>query len=62
MFYNFCSLEFFNKEELSLINQNYLVFLKYSLDSEKINTQFFPFNYQFSKEEIDTLLTSNGLH
>ena len=62
MFYNFCSLEFFNKKELSLINQNYLVFLKYSLDSEKINTQFFPFNYQFSKEEIDTLLTSNGLH
>ena len=62
MFYNFCSLEFFNKEELSLINQNYLVFLKYSLDSEKINSQFFPFNYQFSKEEIDTLLTSNGLH
>ena len=62
MFYNFCSLEFFSKEELSLINQNCLVFLKYSLNSEKINTQFFPFNYQFSKEEIDTLVTSKGLH
>ena len=62
MLYNFCSLEFFNKEELSLINQNYLVFLKYSLYSEKINTQFFPFIDQFSKEEIDTLVTSNGLH
>ena len=47
MLYNFCSLEFFSKEELSLINQNYLVFLKYSLYSEKINTQFFPFNDQF---------------
>lgn len=62
MFYNFCSLEFFSKEELSFINQNDLVFLKYSLYPEKINTQFFPFNYQFSKEDIDTLVTSNGLH